>query len=324
MASAAAALLLVVGVGATVLAVRGPERQAGSGLAGPVHAPAAQSGLRAAGPGVPASGEGTRGSASSAEAAPLRSGAPISPPTTAPATGTLPSGSVGQSPRVEQTGSLGLQVARGRLGLVITRLSGLAAASGGFVANSQTDQGASTSGGPATGTVTLHVPEASFEAVLGQAQRLGTVESLSTKATDVTGEYYDLQARITALETSRQQYLTIMSSATSIGDILAVQAQLDTLQSEIEQLQSQSQVLDSQTTDASLSVSVTERAAGPASVSPPTSGVVQAWDDAVGGFVGGFETVLAVAGPLLFALLLVGALAVTGTLGWRAWRRRGL
>ena len=46
----------------------------------------------------------------------------------------------------------------------------------------------------------------------------------------MTGQYVDLQARLTALEDSRQQYLTILAKATSIGDILSVQEQLDSIQ----------------------------------------------------------------------------------------------
>ena len=73
----------------------------------------------------------------------------------------------------------------------------------------------------------------------------GKTTKLTTKATDVTGQYVDLQSRIAALEASRQQYLTIMAKATTVGDVLAVQAQLDTIQSQIEQLQGQLQVLTS-------------------------------------------------------------------------------
>ena len=135
-----------------------------------------------------------------------------------------------------------LTVGRGDLGRTMTQLTALAGAYGGFVANSQTQSGAGTGGAP-YGSVTLQVPVDSFSAVLKQAQALGKTSDLTTKATDVTGQYVDLQARITALEASRQQYLTILAKATTVGDVLAVQEQLDTIQSQIEQLQGQLQVL---------------------------------------------------------------------------------
>ena len=98
-----------------------------------------------------------------------------------------------------------------------------------------------------------------FSAVLKQAQQYGKTSNVSTKATDVTGQYVDLQAQITALQASRQQYLTILAKATSIGDILAVQEQLDSIQSQIEQLQGQLQVLTSETSYSTLNVTVNER-----------------------------------------------------------------
>ena len=80
-----------------------------------------------------------------------------------------------------------------------------------------------------------------------QAQALGQTSNLTTKATDVTGQYVDLQARLDALEATRQQYLSILAKATSIGDILSVQEELDSVQTQIEQLQGQLQLLSSQT-----------------------------------------------------------------------------
>src|SRR5208283_4200344 len=102
------------------------------------------------------------------------------------------------------------------------------------------------------------VPQPSFGSVLAQVQGFGKVTSVTSTSTDVTGQYVNLQARITALQDSLQQYLTILSRATSIGDILSVQNQIDTIQSEIEQLQGQLNLLDSQTTYGSLTVSLSE------------------------------------------------------------------
>jgi hypothetical protein len=158
----------------------------------------------------------------------------------------LPSGEVGQPARIEQAGSLNIRVAKGRFSATITKINTLAATYGGFVANTQT-QSADSSGNAPSGTVTVQVPVGSFSAILKEAQSLGQVSQLTTKATDVTGQYVDLQAQITALQASRQQYLTIMTKATTIGDVLAVQAQLDTLQSQIQQLQGQLGVLTSET-----------------------------------------------------------------------------
>ena len=178
--------------------------------------------------------------------------------TTPPSTPNLPNGAVGQSAKIEQTGSLTLTVGRGKLSRTVAQLSALAVSDGGFVANSQTQSGATPSG-----SVTLQVPVNSFAAVLARAQALGRTSDLTTKATDVTGQYVDLQSRITALQASRQQYLTILAKATTVGDVLAVQEQIDSIQSQIEQLQGQLQLLTSQTSYSTLTVTVSESTPAP-------------------------------------------------------------
>ena len=150
------------------------------------------------------------------------------------------------------------------------------------------------------------MPEPSFAAVVSEVQHFGHATSVTTTSTDVTGQYVDLQARITALEASRQQYLTIMSQATSIGDILAVQSQLDTLQSQIEQLQGQLSVLDNETTYGSLTVSLAEAGHRPPPPPPTRTGLDEAWHTGIGGFVSGVEWLIRIAGTTLFVLLCPG------------------
>ena len=242
------------------------------------------------------------------------------PPSAAPQS-TSPAG---QSTKIAQTGSLDLQVPKGTLTSTITALTTLATRAQGFVANTQTRAHPGERGTSPQGSVTLEVPEASFGAVLHDAQVLGKSLNLTTKATDVTGKYVDLQSRITSLQASRQQYLAILAKATSISDILAVQAQLDTLQSQIEQLQGQLAVLTNETTYSTLTVTVHEPppAHRPAPHAP--SGIDRAWHDSVRGFFDGVDGVVGAAGPVLFVVLSLGVVALVGRLLWRRWQRHNL
>ena len=276
--------------------------------------------------GAPSSGAASTGASSSGSA-------------TAPA---LPSGAVGQSAKVVANGSVDLTVGDGKLQAAVTTLTALATSAGGFVSSSQVQVGgpgpapepltstatpssvSGSAGSGSSGTVVLRVPEPAFGSTVAQVQKVGHASSVTTSATDVTGQYVDLQARITALEQSRQQYLTIMSQATAIGDILAVQSQLDTVQSEIEQLQGQLDVLDNQTTYATLTVTLTEAGRRPPPPVHPQSGLTRALHDGVGGFVSGIEWLIRIAGTVLFVLLIAGALAFLGRWAWRANRRRML
>ena len=227
------------------------------------------------------------------------------------------------SPRIESNGSVELKVARGHIELALSKLSSLVTGDGGYVESTRANVGSRPPGNFSYATIVLQVPQRTFATLVAQVQRVGHTSSVSTSSNDVTAQYVDLKARITALEASRQQYLLIMTRATSISDILAVQNQLDNLQSQIEQLQGQLNVLNHETTYGSLTVMLTE-AGSPSNTPHHRSGFAKAWHDAVSGFVAGFEWLIRVSGPTLFAVLMLGALWFIGRFARRAYQRRRL
>ena len=110
-----------------------------------------------------------------------------------------------------------------------------------------------------------------------------------------------------------------------MGDVLAVQEQLDTIQSQIEQLQGQLQLLTSQTSYSTLTVTVSEgtpppphraRCPSPAWCGPGTPASAASST--------GVEGVIRIAGPLLFALLLLGVVLAGGRALWRRYQRHNL
>ena len=322
---AAAVIVVAGGIALSAVALKGSHGGTSSAASSASTAPA--SGTHGA------SGSGTSGPAAVAPYAPAKGtnatraatngGNSTGSGASGPVSGsTLPQG-VSQSAKVEATGSVDLTIPDGKLQSVLTTLTAMATADGGFVAGSQAQIGA---GGPAStssGTIVLQVPEPTFGSMVSQVQRVGHPTSVTTSSTDVTGQYVDLQSRITALQASRQQYLTIMAQANSIGDILAVQSQLETLQSQIEQLQGQLNVLNSQTTYGRLTVTLTE--AGHHVTPPPIhlqSGISKAWSAGVGGFVSGVEWIIRISGTLLFVLLALAVLAWGGRWAWRIGRRQ--
>jgi frataxin-like iron-binding protein CyaY len=113
-----------------------------------------------------------------------------------------------------------------------------------------------------------------------------------------------------------------MSRTNSIGGILSVQEQLDSIQSQIEQYQAQLNLLNSETTYATLTVSLSETGHHVIAHKHPATGVDKAWHESLHGFAAGFEWLIRIAGPLLFALLVLAALLALGRLTWRATERR--
>ena len=224
--------------------------------------------------------------------------------------------------KIVSTGSVSLSVTSGTLKALLTRLNNLAVADGGFISNSSVTAGAGNDASRSTGSVTLRVPQPRFGSLVGQVQQVGRATAVVTNSTDVTSEYVDYQSQISALEASRSQYLAIMTKTTTIGQILQVQGQLNTIETEIQELEGQRNVLDNQAAYSTLTVQINPglqptRAA-------PESGIKRAIHNSVSGFVAGFEGLVTAIGPVIFALLCLLALLVVGRSTWRATRRRML
>ena len=222
--------------------------------------------------------------------------------------------------RIESTGTIAITVAKNHIDAALTKLSALAQRDHGYVESSQAATGSRAPRSFTTAFIVLEVPQSSFHHLVSQVQGVGRTTSLSTNSNNVTSEYVNYQARIHALQVSLNQYLAIMTRATTISAILAVQNQIDQIQSQIEQEQGQLNVLNHQTTYASLTVHV----ATPAHHAPSTkrSGLNKAFHDSVSGFVTGFEWLIRLVGPVLFALLALGVLTLAARFAWRGIRRR--
>ena len=223
--------------------------------------------------------------------------------------------------RVEKTGELDLQVPKGQVSATLSKLSDIARFDRGYVSGSSTQE----SGTAPSGEVTIRVPVANFEKAVHDARSItGTkVLSLQTSGVDVTSKYVDLQARIKALKASRSTFLTILSKATTIGEILSVQQRVDDVQTQIEQLQGQLRVLASTTSMSTLTVTVDQKlqAIAPAKKPHHDNGFVKAVKLSVSRFVHGVEAIVGVIGPIVLVLLIVVLGWLAARFGYRATRR---
>lgn len=282
------------GAGGGLTSVGATGGASGSSSSAGVAAPSASAGSGSA-PDVPVGGGGGSGG-----------GATTSALSTAELT----------APKVIENATVNLTVGHGSLNNVVSEMGNLAAGDGGFISHSSTDSGG---GGLPSAQMTLRIPDAQFSQALASIRALGKVTSASSSGDDVTSQYVDLQSQITALQGTQKQYLAIMAKATSIGDILSVQAQLDSVDSQLQQLEGQQNVLDDQTTYSTIAVSMIEAAAPGHHPKPrprPATNLSHAWHRAVDGFLAGIDFLVAIAGPLGFILLLLGG-------GWALYRLGG-
>lgn len=207
--------------------------------------------------------------------------------------------------KIVRTGTLELEVDKGSFEAKVTELTRIATTAGGFISASET----SALDDRPRGTVTLRVPVARFEEVVGQVGKQGDVLAVNTSSQDVTGEYTDVASRLKALQAERDQIQLVLGRAENIPDILAVRDRLAVVQSEIETLQGRQKVLDDQTSLSTLTVTLHEEGSpAVATVTAERSGFSKLWHDAAERFTDGVRSIalgLATLGPwLLLALLL--------------------
>lgn len=265
----------------------------------------------AAGPGSVAS-DGSEKSASASRRAPGSA-------TLAPAPAADDAGASAGAERIVKTGSVDLEVPRHAFSDRVTRFTGAVTGLGGFVAESSTSE----QGATPTGTISLRVPADRFEPLLVEVRHLGRVRAVTSSAQDVTSEYTDVTGRLKTMQDERTSLGLVLTDAKNVPDILAVRDRLNTVQAEIEQLAGRRKVLDDQTALATLTVSLREP--GPRQHPAPRpadrSGLGQAWHEAVDGFTGGIEAIVAGSGKVVLVGLCAGVLWLVGRPFWHRYRR---
>ena len=130
------------------------------------------------------------------------------------------------------------------------RVKSVADGAGGFVLDSSR-----STQDPPQADLTLRVPAAATDGVLQQLRGLATkVESETSKAQDVTGEYTDLQAQLRNSRAVETQYLDMLNKAQTIPDMLSIQDRLTQVRLEIEQTQGRANAIDTLSSLATISV----------------------------------------------------------------------
>ncbi|MCZ2828403.1 DUF4349 domain-containing protein [Modestobacter sp. VKM Ac-2986] len=214
--------------------------------------------------------------------------------------------------QVVQTGSASVAVEDPAAGA--QRVSELVEAAGGRV-EERTEQAASQDeedGAGASADLVVRVPADALTGVLADLEELGDVESVSVSRSDVTATVVDLDARISALQSSATRLQGLMDGAATTEALLAAEKALSERQSQLESLQSQRASLADQVELSTLRVQL--RPFGVAPVGGPDGfleGLGTGWRALVT-TVGATLVVLGVVLPWMAvaALLTAGALAL--------------
>jgi uncharacterized protein DUF4349 len=113
-------------------------------------------------------------------------------------------------------------------------------------------------------SLTIRVPSSRFGDALQQLKSLeGEVQTSGVSAQDVTDQFVDLQARLTAKQAEEQRYLAILARANTIDEILKVDASLGNVRTQIEQLTAQINSIKQRTDFSTISMSISTLSALP-------------------------------------------------------------
>lgn len=155
----------------------------------------------------------------------------------------------------------------------------------------------------------LRIPSDELDGVVDRLRELGTVTSVSMNASDVTQQRQDVEARIEALGASVDRLQQLLSTATSITDLIAIESELTTRQAELDSLTQQRDLLVDQVDFSTVTVElVTEAVAPDARPDDFWSGVLAGWA-ALTAFASWLGVAFGVMLPWVVALLVIGAIA---------------
>jgi hypothetical protein len=226
------------------------------------------------------------------------------------------------TPLVVHTATMDVRVGRGRLGSVLTAISVLAGADGGYV-DSSSVSGGTARRSPDAGTVTARVLDSDFADATSKVASLGTVEDEQIKGKDVTIEETENAASIVVLQDEVALLEKKLAQATDIGTFLQIQNQLFPVQRQLQELEASQAVLDNSAALATITVHLTAPGVPVVAAAPkPRPGVdaaTTAWRYLQHNSLAVLDG-LAVAGG--WALPVLIPLGLVGLIGLRVTRRR--
>jgi hypothetical protein len=173
---------------------------------------------------------------------------------------------------------------------------------------------------PASAGLTLRIPSTEVNTTIDTFTQFGKVEHVDINREDVTATGRDLDARISALETSTARLTQLMSESGNVSDLLRVENELQSRQADLDSLRAQRRDLTDQVSLSTINVWI--RSSDSAAPRPQGSATF------VDGLRGGWNSLAAVARGLLVALgaalpwLVVAAVIVAAVRVIIARRRR--
>jgi Domain of unknown function (DUF4349) len=152
-----------------------------------------------------------------------------------------------------------LSIETGHYAEAAERAAAIVAAHGGFLADAKSSRG---DDGQERGTLTLRVPAPRFDRAFHELKTLGRVDSASVETQDVTRQYADLEARLSAKRDAEARLREILKKKTSgLSELVAAEQERTRLIEEIERLEGDRRYLQRRVAYATIVVELREPSA---------------------------------------------------------------
>ena len=138
---------------------------------------------------------------------------------------------------------------------LLTALEERIAALGGYTENRRTGTYGRTR---RWSSMTIRIPAENLSAFVSHVGEKANVLSTSETTEDVTLQYVDTEAKITALETEQTRLLELLENAQNLSEILEIEARLSDVTYELERYASQKRSYDNQVSYATVHLSIEE------------------------------------------------------------------
>ena len=87
--------------------------------------------------------------------------------------------------------------------------------------------------------ITMRVPVERYAAVINKILALGELTSRTESSQDVTADVVDVNSRVKTMTASVARIRTLLSKATRIGDVIAIESELAVREADLESLEQQ-------------------------------------------------------------------------------------
>ncbi len=243
-----------------------------------------------------------------------RFGVPAASPTSVVHAGAQqPSGPQVDLSKIVRDGTISIVVPKKGFGTAFAKTSDIAAQFHGFVLSS-------TIANSVTGTLTLRIPSRNFDKAMLALANIGSVEHQTITGKDVTAQFIDLHARLKVAQAHRAVLFRLLTKATTIGETISLQNQIDQIQLSIEEFQGQLNVINNQVSESTIQVTLREQGtAAPVTTSTDVKNpsLSTAWNRGVQGFLRVIGAVVVGLGYVLPATVIVLLLAFAFRLAQR-------